>query len=46
MPDTLLHPLFTEEATGLELSNQVLDARDYIQWFVSINYARRNTLFQ
>lgn len=46
MSDTLLHTLYNAESHGLELSYEVLDARDYIQWFVSINYARHGSLFQ
>lgn len=44
--DTQLLPLYREDATGLELSEDVVDTIDYIQWFVAVNYPRKDTLFQ
>jgi hypothetical protein len=31
-------PLYRLEATGLELSYDVLETHDYIRWFVNTNY--------
>lgn len=41
-----LEPLYREEATGLELSADVLQTQDYIQWFVATNYGQEPSLFQ
>jgi len=45
IPDVVQEPLYRAEAWGLELSDDVLQARDYIQWFTAINYRRRGSLF-
>lgn len=46
LSDTLLHTLYHVNSRGLETSYNVLDARDYIQWFVANNYTRRDSLYQ
>lgn len=43
---TIQEPLYRAEAHGLELSDDVAQAQNYIQWFVSVNYRVEPTLFQ
>lgn len=39
-------PLYRVDAHGLDLSDDVGQAQNYIQWFISVNYAMEPTLFQ
>lgn len=40
MPEHLA-PLYRESATGLELSNDVLETEGYLNWWAELNYPYR-----